>query len=340
MTLPKNIDLSSMRGMVSSFPDLLNVTTLNADARNFALQTSNEKTDGICLIGMGGSSIAGEMIRCILSRTANIPIISVRGYDIPVAVNKDWTVITISYSGNTEETLSAFDTVINRGCKVCAITTGGELASRSKTVPVQVIPAGLQPRAALPLIFSVVLLMLQTILDDEPIDLNLLSEDVRDQSKEWSQSLLKPVALAEKLKQTTPVFVASEHLVPVAYRAKCQMNENGKIPAFYSEIPESNHNEIEAIDSFRERSLLPIFIRSSFESQRIEQRFDATQIIYGEQGCTPITVRLKAKTILEEVLALTHYLDMVSVELADIRGVDSASVPRISRLKSILSSKR
>ncbi len=329
-----------MRGMVSSFPDLLNVITLNEVVTNFALQINSKKTNGICLIGMGGSSIAGEMIRCILRERANVPIISVRGYDIPGAVNKDWTVITVSYSGNTEETLSAFDTAINRGCKVCAITTGGELASHSEIIPVQIIPSGLQPRAALPLIISAVLLILQTILGGEPIDPRLLSEDIRTQSKEWSRSLLKPREFAEKLKQTTPVFVASGHLVPVAYRAKCQMNENAKVPSFYSEIPESNHNEIEAIDSFGERNLLPIFIRSSFESQRIKQRFDATQIIYSEQGCTPITVQLKAKTTLEEALTLTHYLDMVSVELADIRSVDSTSVPRISRLKSILSSKR
>jgi glucose/mannose-6-phosphate isomerase len=143
--------------------------------------------------------------------------------------------------------------------------------------------------------------------------------------------------LAETLVGKIPVFIARGYLVPVAYRAKCQINENAKMVSANLEIPESNHNEIEATLVCAQYSIQPIFLRSKWESKRVSKRYEATAKIYNSNGCNPVQLRFECSSSLEEMLALTHYVDMVSVELAELLNVDPVSVDRIAQLKQILS---
>ncbi|MFX1606634.1 MAG: SIS domain-containing protein, partial [Promethearchaeota archaeon] len=121
--------------------------------------------------------------------------------------------------------------------------------------------------------------------------------------------------------------------VPVAYRAKTQINENAKTMAFFSEIPESNHNEIESFVAENEFYIKPVFLRSSYEKDRVSKRMDITTTLYEEEGYSPIRLSIGSSNKTEEMLALTFYLDLVSVELAHIREVDPVSVERISKMK-------
>lgn len=215
-----------------------------------------------------------------------------------------------------------------------SITTGGELAAISETGYTQRIPTGLQPRAALPLLLSLTLGLTQRLLNLTHTDFNDISRRVALSRSKWGKDLDSPEVLASKLTDSVPVFIAHGHLLPVAYRAKCQFNENAKHVAFSLEMPEANHNEIEASSSYKRLSIRTIFLESTFESARMGRRFDATKIVMASQEQNTLNIPSESK--LEEMLALTFYLDTVSLELADLRGVDAASVDRISELKALL----
>jgi len=133
-----------------------------------------------------------------------------------------------------------------------------------------------------------------------------------------------------------PLFIGARHLIPVAYRAKCQINENSKALAFHSELPEANHNEIESFAFTHSCKIVPIFLRSAFESEVLSRRFDATHEIYKEMGLDVINLAIGGETKLEEMLCFTQFLDMVSVEYADLLGANPVSVEKITDLKQKL----
>ena len=326
-----------MRSMIGGFPVLLREAALSEQVKAHATELYEKGIHGICLVGMGGSSIAGEMCKGLLVDKAIIPIITVRDYNIPGFVNDKWVVIAVSYSGNTEETISAFDEADLRGCKIFAVTTGGKLGEKSQSLSCNKLHPNFQPRAALPLILGAVLPIIETLLGVPPSNLHRISNQLVEHSKNWGSRILSPHHLAENLIDKIPMFIASGHLAPVAYRAKCQINENAKAIAINLEIPESNHNEIEATLRCSKHSIRPIFLRSQWESKRVSKRFEATARIYSSNGCIPEQLKFLCNSKLEEVLAITHYVDMVSVELAELLNVDPVSVDRIAELKQILS---
>jgi glucose/mannose-6-phosphate isomerase len=156
-------------------------------------------------------------------------------------------------------------------------------------------------------------------------------------TESWPTGVTQPDKFAKELQGTIPLFMTSGHLEAVAYRAKCQINENSKIASFYSILPEANHNEIESLGWFKSMGVLPIFLRSDHENPRVKARFNATAEIYEDEGVKPIHLWHPNNSKIEEMLVHTFYLDLVSVELANLTGADSVSVERISRLKKMLS---
>ncbi|MHA1588884.1 MAG: bifunctional phosphoglucose/phosphomannose isomerase [Candidatus Thorarchaeota archaeon] len=333
MKSAKGIDTNNMRAVVEEFPSLLCLTKPVPVIMTVASQTFSSGLEGVCIAGMGGSAIAGQMIEALLAQKAQIPIITWRNYEMPRCVTKNWAVICVSYSGNTEETLSAFKTAKKVGCTLFAVTTGGAILEQSKDIPVALLPKGIQPRAALPVIFSIVLPIVEALVGVDSTDFSKLSVILNDLMKRWGDEIMSPRNLAERTKSLVPLFIGSGHLVSVAYRAKCQINENAKAVAFSAELPEANHNEIEASHMYQEHGIMPIFLRSTHESKRMSARFEATDAVYRQSDCAPVHIRLSGLSELEEALAITHYLDTLSVDAADIRGVDSVRVDKIAELK-------
>ncbi len=332
----KEIDTNDMRSMVKEFPSLLCLTKPDPSIMTMASQAFSSGLQGICIAGMGGSAIAGQMAKALLVQKAQVPLITWRNYELPRCVTKDWVVICVSYSGNTEETLSAFEAAKKVGSALFIVTTGGAILEHSKDLPVALLPKGIQPRAALPVIFSIILPIVEVLIGVGSTDFSKLSVILDGVVKRWGDEIISPRNLAERTSSLVPLFIGSGHLVPVSYRAKCQINENAKTVAFSAELPEANHNEIEASHMYQEYGIVPIILRSTHESKRISARFEATDAVYRQSDCAPIHVRLSGLSELEETLAITHYLDMLSVDTADIRGVDSVRVDKIAELKQRL----
>jgi glucose/mannose-6-phosphate isomerase len=330
------IDTSDMDSMVMSFPVLLEEFTLDQETRDICIRIGDEGLSGVVILGMGGSAIAGLYVQALYRDTIKLPIFVNQDYSLPGFVYSNWAVIAISYSGNTEETLAAYDEALKRDLPSFTITSGGDLLSRKQSLSRLKIPPGFQPRAAFPIIFSAVLNLVECLCGIETTDIHLIGTSLSERAAQWESSDLRPKTLARDLVTKVPLFIGARHLTPVAYRAKCQVNENAKAMAFHSEIPESNHNEIESFTGENESNVIPIFLRSAYEDTRLRKRLDVTSSIYEEAGFSPIRLSTRSSSKLEEMLSLTFYLDLVSVELAHIRKVDPVLVERISKLKSEL----
>ncbi|NHI88759.1 MAG: bifunctional phosphoglucose/phosphomannose isomerase [Candidatus Thorarchaeota archaeon] len=327
---------SDMYEMVMQFPDLLTKLKMDQDTKETCIRLGNNGLGGVVTLGMGGSAIAGLYVQALFLDSSPIPIIANREYILPKYVDSNWCAIAVSYSGNTEETLTACNEAIKRNCRLFTVGSGGKLSQKSESLNKIKIPGGYQPRAAFPLLFSAVLNLVECLLGTEPTDLAEISETLSKRLAQWENSRLAPRTVAQDLAGKIPVFIGSRDLVPVAYRAKCQINENAKGMAFFSQIPEANHNEIESFVDKNRSNIKPIFLRSSYEDARIKKRIDITTSLYEEEGFSPVRLSIESSSKIEEMLALTYYLDLVSVELAHIRGVDPLSVERISRLKGEL----
>ena len=331
-----DVKSDDMQSMVRNFPNLLTMVSINQEIRDICEQLQNKGVEGIVIQGMGGSAIAGLYVQALLRDLSSVPIITNQEYTLPAYVDSSWITIAVSYSGNTEETLAAYDNATQRKSPILTVASGGQLLSSNSSAGKIEIPSGYQPRAAFPILFSTTLNLVECLLASDLTQFENLGKSLAEKMVKWDESSLTPSVMAQDFADYVPVFIGASHLSPVAYRAKCQINENAKTMAFYSEIPEANHNEIESFGGDNEFSILPVFLRSSFEDERTSKRLNITTTLYEEEGYTPIRLSIRSADRIEEMLSLTLYLDLVSVELANIREVDTVSVGQISRLKKEL----
>ncbi|NHJ13293.1 MAG: bifunctional phosphoglucose/phosphomannose isomerase [Candidatus Thorarchaeota archaeon] len=331
----QDLDVSNMRELVENFPFMLRSLEPSRSVSDSVKDIRENGFEGVLLVGMGGSSISGATCKGILT-TASKPVLVHQDYGLPEFVDESWAIIATSYSGNTAETLSACREGSERNCPTIGITSGGKLGEMLPRDSVQILPDGFPPRAAFPMIISVLLPLLERLMGFSSSDLTSIARNLEALSKNWEMLEMTPRMLAEKLLGRVPLFVGWRHLSPVAYRAKCQVNENSKTIAYTTEMPEANHNEIEACGSYGNYGIVPVFLRSGTESETISKSFDATSRMLSEVGSPAVELNMKTKDILEEVLSYVFFLDVASVELAGLRGVDAVAVARISQLKRLL----
>ncbi|MEM2141950.1 MAG: SIS domain-containing protein, partial [Candidatus Thorarchaeota archaeon] len=196
-----------MRSMVTSFPSVIRASCLSPSLIDEASVVADADIGGICLLGMGGSSIAGQMCRAIVQSESSIPIVTVSDYTLPRYVDHQWAVIAVSYSGNTEETINGVKEALARDSYVFAITSGGELEKMVDKKRLHLIPGGWQPRAALPLMFPAVYQLCTKIARVDGEDMEEVGKAVADLSKQWGKTKISPVDLAARVRNRLPVFI-------------------------------------------------------------------------------------------------------------------------------------
>ena len=213
--------------------------------------------EAIVICGMGGSAISGDYLYYLLKGNLTVPIIVNRDYNLPFFVTKKSLVICVSYSGNTEETISCFKDALLKSAMLFTVSSGGLLEKLSKGVgiPHIKIREGIPPRSGLPLIYTALLTILEKLelIENMDSDIKETSEILEKLAKEYNvnqktESNL-PKNIAYGLYNTIPVFIGHGFLSPIAYRAKCELNENSKLLAISEELPEQNHNGIVAWDN-------------------------------------------------------------------------------------------
>jgi glucose/mannose-6-phosphate isomerase len=288
------------------------------------------KISNILIAGMGGSAIGGDLLRLYM-HNSKIPVFVVRDYKVPNFVDETSLVFAVSYSGNTEETISAFEDAQRKKAKIVAVTSGGQLGAMAKKVIK--IPSGLQPRAALGYLFFPALGVLNNsgIVDVKGKEIEELLENLSTTEN------FKTVGerIAKKIGLRTPLVYASEALSAVAYRWKTQFNENSKVAAFYHVFSEMNHNEIAGYQNINKSDFIAIFIRDKFDDDKIKKRMDVTKEIISTRVDVE-EVFTKGEHLLSRLFSSIYYGDFVSYYLAIQNRIDPTPVTVIENLKKKL----
>ena len=243
------------------------------------LPISGKDCTGIIVLGMGGSAIGGDLARMYLSGKLSVPVVINRSYELPSWANERTLVIASSYSGNTEETLSAFEQAVQKKLPILCISTGGTLAKRASelNLPIVIVPSGMQPRAALAYSFVPILLAIEKLglTSGEAQNLEQVASLLDTLSARYGSSHLDENNFAFKLAgnilHRVPVVYAASECDTAALRWRGQIQENGKHLAFCNVLPEMNHNELEGwatpVDLVDRFSIL--LLRTKDESARI-----------------------------------------------------------------------
>jgi glucose/mannose-6-phosphate isomerase len=303
-----------------------------------------QAASGLVVAGMGGSAIGGALARATLGDRAVRPIVIARGYGLPPWTSPDTMVLCSSYSGNTEETLAAYEAARALGANRIVATTGGKLAAlaRDDGVPVVPLPGGFQPRAAVAyaLVVALEVAWLCGASERCHAEIDVAAAHTEQLVKAWRPGGVQeefPKELAQGLHRTIPQIAGSGLTAPIAYRWKTQINENAKMPAFWHELPELDHNEIVGWQAARELGRFSaVFLDDSDLHPRTRQRIELTRGLIAADAVATFRVETVGSTATERLLSLVLLGDLVSLYLAVLRGVDPTPVAMIDRLKSAL----
>ncbi|AIE85540.1 bifunctional phosphoglucose/phosphomannose isomerase [Fimbriimonas ginsengisoli] len=297
----------------------------------------------VALAGMGGSGAGGDFVRAIFEAHGGAPFIVVRDYAVPSYIGVGDVVFCASYSGNTEETLSAYASAKKSGARIVAVTSGGKLKEQAEAdgYTVYLVPGGQPPRTALGYMMVPVLVACHRmkLIPDPEIEkaIALLETCGEDWGPEAKDNDAK--ALAGKMHGALPIIYGlGSWQGYIANRWRCQINENAKHLAFVNTYPELNHNEIMGWVGATGQSVgryVGVVLEDGSESVRMKARARVTEGLIGET-CSFTHVPALGETLLEKMLTLAHYGDYVSVYLARLNGVDPEDIGSINRLKDEL----
>lgn len=295
--------------------------------------------------GMGGSALAALFFRTW--PTLPEPFELCREYDIPSYVDGDTLFIAASYSGNTEETLSALAQAEAKGAQIAIIAGGGKLQkiAQEKKYPFIELPKAAQPRYAALYNLQALLTVLEAagLLEADVVrpELHKAAAFVDKAVEAWLPTV--PAAknpakqLAKELLGKSVVVYGGPKMYPAAYRWKISVNENAKQVAWLNEIPEFNHNEFigwsqQPID----KPYAVIDLRSSLEHPRVQKRFEVTARLLSGMRPEPHVVTAQGETLLEHLLWTAVYGDFVSIYLALLCGTNPAPVDLVEKFKKAL----
>jgi len=331
------IDAGDMLGAVYRFADPF----LRPEGFQASKVRRAEAANGLVFVGMGGSASAGDVLLDWLQDEVKTYAFVSREPRIPKFADQKTLVVCFSYSGETWETLQAFEDASSRGCRLAAVGSGGRLgkACEVKGVPFFQVGSGQAPRAALGQMIVAGSSALQHMRAVGGVRERLLKTGrelagLRENLKPAvSSSDNKAKEFAFLLEGKMPVIYEFQRMSSVARRFKNQLAENSKVVAKYELLPEAGHNELE---SWRgpDKSYLPLLIRDSRETAEEERLARAFTLTIANGGKTrPLEVRIRAETRLGRLLAPILFLDYVSCYLALLRRVDPSPTLRIREYK-------
>jgi glucose/mannose-6-phosphate isomerase len=342
------VDKANMLDGLARFPEQIKEALAIAEATprfNFL------KIDNVVVAGMGASAISGDIMASLFRDKLDVPMIVNREYDLPKWVNKDTLVICISYSGNTDETLSSFKIASQKKCKIICISTGGKLQdlAEKREVPFVKIPSGIQPRAATAyLLFpSIIFLkrigLLKTAIETDIQETIAVTQDFVTMNKKMAadeSNLAKQSA--KKIFGTIPQIYGWGIYTPIAIRWRHQFNENSKVIARTDLAPDCNHNDIvgwSANPEISKQFSCILFRDKDEESVDMTTRLNFMRDLFHSTAGNVIEVSPKGKSQLAKMMYLMCLGDFTSCYLAVLRGVDPSPVDIITELKKRLAEK-
>jgi glucose/mannose-6-phosphate isomerase len=340
----RKLDAGGMLGHLHQFPEQCRLAW--EKVLEFDLPPEYSRVDKVVVLGMGGSAIGGDMVRRLALAESRVPVWVIRDYGLPPFVNGDTLVIASSYSGNTEETLSAFTASLKTPAKKLVITAGGRLKklAEKEGIPVFSIDYQAPPRAAFPHSFVPLVGIFQK--------LGLLG----DKSAELEQALQVLDKFAGELMETAPlasnpakrlaarmwgqlvVIYGGGILAEVARRWKNQLNENSKAWAFFELFPELNHNAVVGCDfppEVKDRVFV-VLLSSVLFSPRSRLHYEAAAELLAKSKISYEVVEAVGEAALAQLMSLVLLGDYVSFYLAMLNETDPTPLEAVDFVKGYL----
>ncbi len=341
------VDGQNMLGHIDALPDQLADAWRAAQTMPLIPASALER---VVIVGMGGSAISGDLLAALVQDTCVLPLQVFREYSLPpYAAGPGTLVIALSFSGSTEETLSAAAQATERGARLLAITTGGPLADLADRAGGEVWPIAYdsQPRAALGWLYGLLLGAAARLGLTPPLEADIAEavERLRDDRARWtaaSPTSRNPAKrVAGQMMDCIPVIWGAGLLAPVAARWKTQLNENAKTAAYAEQMPELNHNAIVGIltpEELMRRHKFQIvqLVSREYDHPRVALRHRATESLLREAGIIAEVVRAHGRSRLAQQMNLIQFGDYISFFLAMAYGVDPTPIPPILMLKDRL----
>jgi glucose/mannose-6-phosphate isomerase len=335
------VDTTGQLADVIGLPDHLRDALWRVETANLNPQDS---PGGLVVAAMGGSAIGGSLALAALGDRASRPIVVSRDYGLPGWTTTDTTVLCSSYSGDTEETLAAYDAAGALGARRIVCTTGGKLAAvaRADGVPVIPLPGGFQPRAAVgySLVVALEVAALAGVGERLHTEIDVAAAHAEQLVAEWGPDAPEASfakTLARSLSGTTTQIAGAGLTAPIAYRWKTQINENANAPAFAGELPELDHNEIVGWQYAAELGRFSaVFLDDCDLHPRVRERIGLTIDVIGDQAASTHRIQTVGERRVERVVSLLLLGDIVSTYMAVLAGRDPASIEPINRLKAAL----
>jgi glucose/mannose-6-phosphate isomerase len=338
-------DNSGMFDVISNFSNQIQEAQFIGNGIQVSDDQKNVKN--IIISGLGGSAIGGDLLRSALWYETGIPVYVNRNYRLPAFADENTLVIISSYSGNTEESLSAYDEAKKKKCKMVCISSGGNLSILAENDKLLLIktPKGYQPRAALAYSFFPLLILMTKLgfIGDKSTDITSIIKRVSQRINSYKipdESLNNALKIASYLQGTIPILYSSSDLLDIVnLRWRGQLNENAKTLAFGNYLPEMNHNEI--VGWQENPALLKYYsiiaFRDKDDHPQILKRMDITLEITAPQSALLVELEGEGNSRLERIFDLIYLGDWVSFYLAMLYKIDPTPVEKINYLKNKLS---
>jgi len=338
------VDAQGMARHLAAMPE--QVRAAWERARSMDLPDKHADIFNFIVIGNGGAALAGDLLRGLVMHTAQIPVIVVRGYDVPAFVGPDSIAIAISHSGNTEETLAAFEEAIDRGVKPVIVTTGGRLEGLATThrAPLVSYAAEAQPRDMLAAMFTALVAIAHAVhvVGDVAADMDeaiaLLEAQRAAFGPHVSERENPAKQMARELAGKIPAIYGGAMLEPVARAWKAKLNGYAKTTAMYDVLPEVNHTSTVGYD-FPTRlaeHLAVVQLRSSYDHPRVRLHWQVTTDLLDRRGIPSGIVEAKGRSRLAHMLWALAFADWAAYYLALLNGVDPTAEEAIAFMKRAL----
>ena len=318
-----------MRDIILNFPQQLQRGI--AAAKNIKLEGN---FDNIVICGVGGSALPGTLLLDIAD--ISVPVFTHRDYGLPKIASEKSLVICVSFSGNTEETLSAYEEAMSKGYAVVALSTGGKLEELAKqnNLPAIITPNDcIQPRFGTGYLVSALIKILDNcrITDNLSHEILEMAESLNPEKFEAQGKIL-----GEKLVDKIPVVYSSNQYKSVARIWKIKFNENSKVMAFWNYFPELNHNEMVGLTNLK-GSFHFIILKDSQDNPKILKRMEITASLIKESGAGVEIIELQGQTKMEKIFNALLLGDWASYYLALSYGQDPVPVAIVEKFKKQLS---
>lgn len=346
LTNIKQIDKSDMLDLLLDFP--MQIKAAADIAKNSRILFEKKDFTNIVFAGLGGSAIGADLVRSYLYSESKLTINVHREYDLPAYVDSSALVFISSYSGNTEETLSAYVQAKEKGACVIAISSGGtlkEYANKDGVAFIQ-IPQGLPPRCALGYLSIIPLCILFQLglIKDVNWAINQTArvlEELKDKNINPRIGLKDNLSkfIASKIfNKFAIIYSSSMHFDVCATRLRGQLNENSKALASSHTFPEMNHNEIVGWQNPKKlfKDFVVLMLRDKNIHPRVGRRMDITKEILKKEGVAVIEIWSRGEELLSRIFSLIYIGDFISYYLAILYGIDPTPVERVTYLKNRL----